>query len=166
MNFCPNCASRLSLRSIDGEERLACSDSACGFVFWNNPVPVVAVLVQHQNRYLIARNVAWPEGVFSFITGYLEQGETPEQCVIREVGEELGLNATDPRLIGNYYYDKKNQVLLCYEVKASGSLVTNHELAEVKCLTARELADYDFSPLYLTQRIISDWTGANLDLDE
>ena len=126
-------------------------------------MPVVAVLVKHYGQYLVARNVAWPEGVFSFITGYLEQGEAPEQCAIREVAEELGLIASDPRLIGNYYYEKKNQVLLCYQVNATGLIVTNHELAEVKSLSAGELAEYDFSPLYLTQKIISDLISGSPD---
>lgn len=159
MNYCPVCANRLIQRIIDGEERQACPEEACGFIYWNNPVPVVAILVKYEAQYLIARNTAWPEGVFSFISGYLEQGETPEQCVVREVHEELGLDATVSRLIGNYYYHQKNQVLLCYEVSATGIVRLNHELAECKLLTVKELATYDFSPLHLTQQIISDWRG-------
>jgi NADH pyrophosphatase NudC (nudix superfamily) len=145
-------------KSIDGNERYVCTNEHCSFIHWNNPVPVVAALVEHSDGYIIARNSLWPQGVFSVITGYLEQNEGPEEAVIREVQEELGLQGKIRRLIGNYTFKEKNQVILCYEVAASGLIKTNHELAEIKQLSTSELMAYDFSPLYITEKIISDWT--------
>lgn len=157
MKFCPECGSALQQKLIDGVERLTCSKHDCHFVHWNNPVPVVAALVQHEGKYIIARNVQWPAQIYSVITGYLEAGEAPEQAVVREVHEELGLDGQIVRFIGNYAFYKKNQLILAYEVQASGSVVTNHELAEVKLLSPAELAEYDFGPLLVTKRIIQDW---------
>ena len=72
MNYCPKCGSKLRPKNIDDAKRLACIENNCGFVHWNNPVPVVAALVQYGGKYVIARNVTWPKGIFSLITGYLE----------------------------------------------------------------------------------------------
>jgi len=157
MKFCPNCANPLIKKYIDGSSKLACSNEACSFVYWNNPVPVVAALVEYNQTYIIARNVLWPKKIFSVITGYLEQNETPEDAVLREVSEELGLSGNIRRHIGNYTFREKNQVILCYEVEATGTITTNHELAEIRLLTPAELLEYDFSPLYITQNIIHDW---------
>lgn len=159
--FCPICGSDLVSGEIDGVARNVCSSDKCGFVLWNNPVPVVAALVECNNQYIVARNRSWPKGIFSVITGYLEQDESPEEAVIREVQEELGLQGTIRRFIGNYAFRESNQVLLCYEVTATGKITTNHELAEVTLLSPQELSAYDFHPLYITEKLIKDWKILN-----
>lgn len=161
MKFCPQCGNELQSIEVDGKSRLACVDKQCGYVYWNNPVPVVAALINYDGSYLIARNARWPEGIYSVITGYLEENETPEQAVVREVQEELGLTARSNQFIGHYSFFKKNQLILCYEVVAAGELVLNHELTDVKRLSREELMAYDFSPLYITQQIIRDWLAKN-----
>jgi NADH pyrophosphatase NudC (nudix superfamily) len=158
MKYCSSCGNLLKIKHIDGAKRYVCSNEGCGFIYWNNPVPVVAALVKLRNKYIIARNRAWPKGVFSVITGYLEKGESPEEAVIREVSEELGLEGIVKRHIGNYMFKEKNLIILCYEIEAVGSIVTNHELVETKALTAKELSRYDFSPLYITEKIKDDWS--------
>lgn len=159
MKFCSKCGSELISKVIDGNERYVCSNPGCNFIYWNNPVPVVAALVEYNGNYIIARNKLWPGGIFSVITGYLEQKESPEDAVIREVAEELGLLGSIKRHIGNYIFKEKNQLILCYEVNATGSIKINSELAEIKLLTPKDLSNYDFSPLYITEKIISDWAN-------
>lgn len=157
MKYCPSCGKELTTKVLDGANRFACHDDSCGFIFWNNPVPVVAALVYHDDKYVLARNVAWPKNIFSLITGYLEQGESPEHAVVREVKEELGLDAHIHRFLGNYTFSEKNQLIIAFELYATGILETNHELAEIKTLAPGELAQYDFQPLYITENIIRDW---------
>jgi len=64
MNYCPECGAKIVSKIIDGEAREACSVASCHFVHWNNPVPVVAALVQRAGKYVIARNTLWPTGIF------------------------------------------------------------------------------------------------------
>lgn len=161
MIYCPKCGGLLKLKMTNGTHRAACDKNKCGFVHWDNPVPVVAALVQYRGNYVIARNAKWPKGVFSLVTGYLERGETPEQAVVREVSEELGLTGEVTRHIGNYSFVEKNELILCYEVAASGTVRINNELAEVKQLSPTQLAEYDFGPLYITKSIVKDWITAN-----
>ena len=42
MKYCPLCANELTTTEREGKAYLACSNTTCGFVHWNNPVPVVA----------------------------------------------------------------------------------------------------------------------------
>lgn len=157
MKYCPECASLLELSRIDGAERKACMSPGCSFVHWDNPVPVVAALVQLQGKVVLARNSQWPEGMFSLVTGYLERNETPEEAVVREVKEELGLNGEVEEFIGCYSFTEKNQVILAHWVIATGELETGDEIAEVKLLSREELSLWQFGRLALTSAIVKQW---------
>jgi len=157
MNYCPECASLLELKRIDGVERKACTSPECSFVHWDNPVPVVAALVQYQGKIVLARNSQWPESMFSLVTGYLERNETPEEAAVREVKEELGLNAKVQDFIGCYSFTEKNQVILAHSVAATGELKTGSEITEVKLLSREELSLWQFGRLALTSDITKHW---------
>ena len=126
-------------------------------MYWNNPIPVVAGLVERRGVYLLARGARWPEGAFSFLTGFLEEGETPETAVAREVEEELGLAPQGVELIGHFSLPQLNQLIIAYNVRATGEVCLSEELAEAKELTAAELKEFDFGPLELTSRIVHSW---------
>ena len=124
---------------------------------WDNPVPVVAALIQFQGKIVLARNSRWPKGMFSLVTGYLERNETPEEAVVREVYEELGLNGKVEKFIGCYSFTEKNQVILAHWVVASGELKTGSEITEVKLLSREELNLWQFGRLALTSAIVKQW---------
>jgi len=162
MNYCPNCSAELKSYQIEGVERLKCSTAQCSFVHWNNPVPVVMALVQYNEQYIVAHNVVWPEGIYSFITGYVDEHELPDQAVLREVKEELGLEATLGRFLGHYMFKEKNQLIIAYEVIANGSLKLNHELSDVLYLSFDGLSQYNFGPLYITRQVLKEWMRINV----
>ena len=157
MKYCPECANALELKRIDGVERNACAAPECGFVHWDNPVPVVAALVQYQGKIVLARNSLWPDGVFSLVTGYLERDEMPETAVVREVKEELGLDGKVQEFIGCYSFTEKNQIVLAYWITATGELKTGTEISEVKFLSREELKAWPFGRLALTADITRRW---------
>lgn len=131
--FCPHCASPLIRRADGGADRLACPDTACGFVHWENPTPVVAAIVEHEGHIVLARNRAWPMPFYALITGFLEKSDpSPEEAIAREVMEELGLTATAVNFIGNYTFARQNQIILAYHVPATGEIVLGEELADYK----------------------------------
>lgn len=144
MKFCPQCRSDMVTALVDNEERLSCADIQCGFVFWNNPVPVVAAIVEYGENIVLAHNVEWPAGMFSVITGFLEQSEDPVEGVVREIEEELGLVGFDPKLIGVYPFPQMNQVIIAYHVRAAGEIRLNHELDEYKLVPINEVQGWDF----------------------
>ena len=157
MKYCPQCAGKLVDKSIDGVVRKVCDTAQCGFVFWDNPVPVVAAVVEYQDQILLARNAQWPAGVFSMITGFLERDETPQQAVLREVGEELGLDGQIKQLIGHYSFFKKNQLIIAYAVNAIGTIQLNDEIAEVKRVDKASLHPDRFGKLRVTAKVFEDW---------
>lgn len=157
MIYCPECTSPLQYRLLDGVERKACTSSTCHFVHWENPIPVVAVLVYYLDKIVLARNAQWPSERFSVITGYLERDETPEQAVVREVREELGLEAQIGEFIGHYSIFRMNQLILAFSVVATGVLTLGSELVEYRLLTKEQLKKYDFGELAITGEIAQAW---------
>lgn len=132
--YCPNCAT--PLRQIaqmeDGGEKSRLRCTACDWTHWNNPTPVLAAVVQYQDRILLARNAAWPGRRFALITGFMEAGETPQQGIAREIKEETNLDARELNLIGVYEFFRLNQVIIAYHAVAEGEVRLSPELAEYK----------------------------------
>ena len=157
MKYCPLCTQPLRLMSNDTKPRLACPDSVCGFVFWDNPVPVVAAIVETPEGVVLAHNRTWPKGLFSVISGFLESAESPQAAIERETVEELGLTTHDAALLGHYPLLEQNQLIIAYHLRAEGAITLNEELDAFKIIPATQLGGYDFGPLTLTRRLVDDW---------
>ncbi|MBL4799119.1 MAG: NUDIX domain-containing protein [Oleispira sp.] len=102
-------------------------------------------------KYLLARNHAWPAGLFSLISGFIEEGESPEISIEREVMEEVGLKAISTHFLGHFPFPAMNQLIIAFAVKAEGDIKLNEELLEYKLLSKEELANYYFGMLKLGQ---------------
>jgi NAD+ diphosphatase len=136
--------------------RRVCSDTVCGFVQRSNPTPAVGALVEHDGDIILARNARWPEGWFALITGYLEAGEDPAAAVEREVKEELNLDVVAIHPIGNYIFERKNEVMLCYHVVATGEVKLSAELCDYRRYKPHELKPWPRA----TGFAVADWMKA------
>ena len=134
-----------------GAERMACP--ACEFVHWDNPVPVVAAIVEHEGAVILARNRNWPPKMFGLVTGFLEKDETPEAGIVREVKEELGLDALGTSFIGLYPFARANELIIAFHVPAEGTIVLNEELADIRRVPPGRLQPWDFG----TGLAVADW---------
>ena len=92
-------------------------------MFWNNPTPVVAAVVERNEHVVLVRSIGWPDNWFGLVTGFLEYKEDPAEAIVREVNEELGLSPTAPQLIGVYPFRRMNQVIIAYHVTAHDGLI-------------------------------------------
>jgi NADH pyrophosphatase NudC (nudix superfamily) len=153
VKYCPLCGHELAVRSINGKDYQACPADHCEYVFWDNPLPVVAAIIEHDGNVLLARNKEWPPKVFGLITGFLEKGESPENAVLREVKEELGLDGKIVGMVGIYSFLEKNQLIIAYHMKAGGEITMGEELEEVKAVSPDKLRPWPFG----TGHAVKDW---------
>ncbi len=142
--FCPHCGLTLQMRDVSGTQRLACPESPDNYTFWDNPIPVVAAVIELDGKVILARNRGWPEKVFGLVTGFLERGETPEQGVLREVREELGLDGSVRDFLGLFPFFRMNQLIIAYDVAASGAVALGEEIVEVKAVPPDKVRPWDF----------------------
>ena len=88
--FCAQCGARLTSQPVDGQIRPFCTD--CGTVVYLNPLPAVAaVLLRNGRVLLIKRGVEPGRDLWALPSGFMEQHETPEQTLVREVAEETAI---------------------------------------------------------------------------
>lgn len=137
IRYCSQCAQALAWITQDEDggprQRLRCG--ACGYTHWNNPVPVLAAVIECVDRggqVLLARNAAWSGRMFALITGFMEAGETPEAGITREVAEETGLEVLSLDLLGVWDFQRMNQVIIAYHAQARGEIRLSPELAEYR----------------------------------
>lgn len=159
--FCAKCGSGLEPKLLNGAQRLVCIAPGCDYIFWDNPVPVVAAIVEHEGCILLANNKGWPEHWFSIITGFLEKGETPEQAVVREVREELGIDSIVETLVGLYPFEKLNQLIIAYHVSGSGEIRLGDELRSYKRIEKDKLKPWDTATGYA----VRDWLARRINTD-
>lgn len=111
--FCPKCSERLEVRRIEQHRRQACT--ACDFIFYQDPKPVAGTLALKDGRILLIRRGNEPKhGFWSFPTGFIDIGDTPEETAIREAKEEADVEVELDRLLGVYSDTKRTVVLIVY----------------------------------------------------
>lgn len=154
--FCPQCATPLSDLREEGRDRRACPKEGCGFIHYGNPLPVVAGIVELDGAVVLVRGKGWPEKMFGLVTGFLEAGETPEQGILRELREELGLEGEIGGLVGAYAFEMRNELIVAYHVRARGTVALGAELEAFKQVPIEKLRPWDFG----TGLAVKDWLTA------
>jgi NADH pyrophosphatase NudC (nudix superfamily) len=141
--FCPACAAELSLQTPDDRQRLICAN--CGYIHYDNPTPVVAAIIEYEGEILLARNAKWPPKWFALVTGFLEKNEHPKEAVLREVKEEVGLDGVVIDFVGLFPFFLRNELIIAYHVRATGTIVLNEEIAEVKRVPKDKLVPWQYA---------------------
>ncbi|MFO7706933.1 MAG: (deoxy)nucleoside triphosphate pyrophosphohydrolase [Desulfobacterales bacterium] len=113
-------------------------------------IEVAAAILVDSGRVLIARrrDGARRGGLWEFPGGKLLAGETPEQCLAREIREELGVDISVGGFLGEsvHAYPDQTVRLLAYRSRLTGGSITLNDHAEMAWVKAGELDRYAFCP--------------------
>ena len=85
--FCGKCGTPTEAQ----QDELAKKCPGCGSVFYPRISPAVIVAIVRGDEILLAHNKNFRKNWYSVIAGFMEPGETFEDCIIREVMEEVGI---------------------------------------------------------------------------
>lgn len=118
------------------------------------PLLLVAAcaLIDVDNRVLIAKR---PEGrplagLWEFPGGKVEEGETPEEALIRELSEELSIRVTKPCLapltFSTYGYPEFHLLLALFICRRWEGSVVAREAQEIKWVRANRLREFPMPP--------------------
>jgi 8-oxo-dGTP diphosphatase len=111
-----------------------------------------AALVDVDGRVLIAKRPRGKQlaGLWEFPGGKVEKGETPEDCVIRELDEELGIKVTRaclaPFVFTSHAYDSFYLLMPLFLVRRWEGLVTAREHEAIAWVKPNKLGDYPMPP--------------------
>ncbi|MFZ0612541.1 MAG: NAD(+) diphosphatase [Desulfobacterales bacterium] len=120
--FCGRCGH--PTRDARSERAKKCP--ACGLVNYPRVSPAIIVAVIDAGRILLARSTRVGASFYSVLAGFVEPGETLEECVRREVGEEVGLGVTAIRYFGSQPWPFPNTLMVAFTARyAEGELRLN-----------------------------------------
>jgi 8-oxo-dGTP diphosphatase len=97
--YCNFCGHGLESEVLEGRERQACK--YCGQVHYENPLPVVSVILPNKNReiLLVKREREPFKDMWCFPIGFAEMGESVEDAALRELREESGVEGRIVQLV-------------------------------------------------------------------
>ncbi|MBL0715444.1 MAG: NAD(+) diphosphatase [Desulfosarcina sp.] len=137
--FCGQCGALTTFR--DGERALQCT--GCAQTLFPQISPAVIVAVTSQGRLLLARSGRFAGRMFSVIAGYVEPGETLEECVRREVREEVGLEIGNIRYFGSQPWPFSGSLMVAFTATHTGGVIAvdHREILEAGWFTADNLPE-------------------------
>ncbi len=110
---------------------------------------VTAAIIQHNDHILIAQRKENVDQAlkWEFPGGKLEPGESPEQCLVREIQEELGLSIEVMKIFDviSHNYGDRHIILLCYLCRLIAGAAQALDCRDFKWVLAGELHLYDFA---------------------
>ncbi len=135
--YCGRCGGPTQDKS--DERAKICPD--CNLVNYPRLSPAVIVAVIKEDRILLARNKRFRAPFHSVLAGFVEPGETLEQCVRREIKEEVGLDVKNIRYFGSQPWPFPNSLMVGFMADyAAGEIqVDNAELMEADWFSAQSL---------------------------
>lgn len=107
--FCGRCG-KLMMRT--GEIQKTCS--GCGTERFPKLSPCVLALVEKEDEALLVHGTAMKNGMHALVAGFVETGETLEECVCREVYEETGMRITNIRYFGSQSWPFPGQLMTAF----------------------------------------------------
>lgn len=145
--FCGRCGTKMV---HDGRQRMM-QCPVCGNMVFPKIAPAVLAAVQHHGKMLLTK-YAHGDGNYALVAGFVEIGETAEECVAREVMEETGLRVKNVRYYDSQPWGFAGNLMLAYTAELDGEDDRIHrdsaELAVAEWVAPEELTDiFDYSSL-------------------
>lgn len=96
--------------------------------------PCAIVLVRRDNELLLTRKKEWAPGRYSLVAGFLDFGESLEECAVREVKEETGIDIRNVRYVGSQNWPFPAQLMAGFVADYAGGeiAVDLHELEDAR----------------------------------
>ena len=144
--FCANCGNATAPFRAGWGRRCP----ACATEHFPRTDPVVIMIAEHDGRALLGRQAAWPAGRYSALAGFLEPGESIEEAVAREIGEEAGIAVSDVRYVASQPWPFPSQLMIACIAQAQDDSLT---------LDTNELEDAIWVPREVVRAVLAGGDG-------
>jgi NAD+ diphosphatase len=108
--FCGRCAT--PTEAARDERVRVCP--ACKLSAYPRVAPAVMALVRKKRQVLLARSPHFPPGMYSALAGFVEPGESLEQCLAREVAEEVGVRVGRSRYVASQPWPFPHSLMIAF----------------------------------------------------
>jgi NAD+ diphosphatase len=147
--FCSICGADLA--PVPGSWGRRCT--GCGHEHFPAIHPCSIILVRRGDEFLLTRKREWPPGRYSLVAGFLDFGESLEECAAREVLEETGIRVENVRYVGSQCWPFPSQLMAGFIADYAGGeiRVDEVELEDARWFTRAT------PPLFPPRRSIARW---------
>lgn len=134
--FCSTCGGALT--PMSGSFGMLCP--ACNYEHFPSIHPCAIVLVRRGDQFLLARKKEWASGRYGLVAGFLDMGESLEECAAREVLEETGIVVKNVQYVGSQCWPFPSQLMAGFIADyASGEIVVDEsELEDARWFSRHE----------------------------
>lgn len=136
---------------------------------------IIVLVKDEADRILLGRQKVWPKHRFSTFAGFVEPGESFENCVTREVMEEAGVELTQINYLGSQPWPFPASLMIAFEAITNTPQLARpdgEEIEEIRWFTRSDMknaiADKSLIlPLEISvaRQMIKAWYGENADKD-
>lgn len=159
--FCGFCGSKMHKKDDYFERCMICEH--CNNATWPRTSPAIIVAITKGDKILLGNNNTFPAGFYSVLAGFVEYGETFEQCVKREVYEEVGLEVENIKYFGSKPWPFPNSMMIAYtaEYKSGSIKVDGEELIDADWFDIDSLPDTVLNKNSIAYDLIEDFRQKN-----
>jgi len=163
--FCNYCNGTLIERLVEGKERQVCA--ACGDIYYENPLPVVSIMVANEERelLLVKRAQEPAKDMWCFPIGFAESGESIEDAALRELKEEAGIDGRIVQIVD--VVSEKNDVygdvlVVSFEAELVGGIASaGDDAVDARYFPVANLPKLAFSS---QEKALAKFIGVKKDL--
>ena len=154
--FCPSCGSATVLLSD-----IAKKCPSCGYEIYPPISPAIIVRIERgQDEILLVRAKNFRGSHYGLVAGFVEAGETLEECVRREVKEETAIDITDLRYFGSQSWPFPSGLMLGFtaKYKSGDIIIQKEELLDARFFRRGSLPAVP-DKMSIARMLIDDWVG-------
>lgn len=156
--YCPQCGERL-VPKVCGDEGETPYCNSCKRPFFPFSYPcVICLCIDSDSSEIALIKQGYVSENYVNVAGYVKRGETPENTAVREVKEEIGLDALSVSYAGSWYHAKSDNLMLGFVCKVKrGELIISSEVDEADWFPlekARELLRRDSIGMSLLEKYL------------
>jgi NAD+ diphosphatase len=135
--FCGRCGTPTQL--VPGERARRCPVDKTPF--YPRISPAIIVLVTRGDTLLLGHNATFPEPMYSTLAGFVDAGESLEECVLREVKEEVGIDVKNVRYFGSQPWPFGRSLMVGFTAEYAGGDITvdGKEIDDARFFSVDEL---------------------------
>lgn len=161
--FCGSCGK--AMVQVPGERAMHCD--RCDLRNYPRISPSMIVLIARGDEVLLARSPRFVSGMYSTLAGFAEPGESAEECVVREVREEVSLEVRNIQYRGSQCWPFPHSMMLGFHAEyASGEIVPQaDEIEDARWFSIHALPPLP-APRSIARYLIDLYVARRLGLPE
>lgn len=152
--FCGSCGSK-TVSSQKDRSKLC---PACGAMYYPHISPAIIVAIRKEDKLLLLKNKKFPGKMYSVLAGFVEAGESLEDCLIREVYEEAGIQVKNIRYHSSQSWPFPDSLMVGFSAEWAGGELRpdDDEIADARWFSLEELPEIP-RPISISRHLIDAW---------